>query len=90
MPENTTRQNLFKTLCIPFVLFALGVLLKSCATKPIQNTHTIERIIEHHTDSVKTTAVNKAIIDSLIIQIAKVKTAKPECDSIRRLPLTSY
>lgn len=86
MPRNTEHQNPFKTffqtLCILLVVFALSLLFKSCATKPIESTHTIERIIEHHTDSVKTTAINKAIIDSLIIQIAKVKTAKPECDSI--------
>ena len=86
MPRNTQCQNPFKTffqtLCILFVLFALSLLFKSCATKPIESTHTIERIIEHHTDSVKTTTINKAIIDSLIIQIAKVKTAKPECDSV--------
>jgi hypothetical protein len=86
MTKNSQHQNSFKTffqtLCILIVLFALSLLFKSCAPKPIQSTHTIERIIEHHTDSVKTTAINKAIIDSLMIQIAKVKTAKPECDSI--------
>lgn len=86
MPRNTQHQTrsrmFFQLLCLSLILFVLGVLFKSCAPKPIQSTHTIERIIEHHTDTVKTTAVNKAIIDSLIIQIAKVKTAKPECDSI--------
>jgi hypothetical protein len=86
MPRNTQDPNpiktFFQTLCILIVLFALSLLFKSCATKPVQSTHTIERTIEHHTDSVKTTAINKAIIDSLMIQIAKVKTAKPECDSI--------
>lgn len=86
MSRNTEHRNFFKTFLQSFsfliALFALSLLFKSCATKPIESTHTIERIIEHHTDSVKTTAINKAIIDSLIIQIAKVKTAKPECDSI--------
>ncbi|MEO8239237.1 MAG: hypothetical protein ABI576_14120 [Flavobacterium sp.] len=86
MSRNIKRQThsrtFFQLLCLPLILFVLGVLFKSCAPKPIQSTHTIERIIEHHTDSIKTTVVNKAIIDSLMIQIAKVKTAKPECDSI--------
>lgn len=77
-----TLKALLQMLYFLLALFALGVLCNSCATKPIENTHTVERIIEHHTDSVKNTQVNKAILDSLMIQIAKVKTAKPECDSI--------
>ncbi|MFE3847143.1 hypothetical protein ACFX5D_04070 [Flavobacterium sp. LB3P45] len=91
MITNSQHQNpfnlFFKVLLICITLFAILVLLDSCASKPVQNTHTIERIIEHRTDSVKTTQVNAAIIDSLIVQIAKVKTAKPECDSITQATL---
>jgi hypothetical protein len=86
MSKNTQSQNTPKLLLQIFylllALFALSILCNSCATKPIENTHTIERIIEQHADSVKSTQVNKAILDSLMIQIAKVKTVKPECDSI--------
>ncbi|WP_268846571.1 hypothetical protein [Flavobacterium aestivum] len=86
MSKNTPYQDTLKTLLqilyLLLALFVFGVVCNSCATKPIGNTHTIERVIEHHTDSVKNTQVNQAILDSLIIQIAKVKTTKPECDSI--------
>lgn len=91
MITNSQHQNPFnlflKVLLICASIFALVVGLHGCASKPIENTHTIERIIEHKTDSVKTTQVNAAIIDSLIVQIAKVKTAKPECDSITQATL---
>ncbi|WP_268847886.1 hypothetical protein [Flavobacterium aestivum] len=86
MSKNIQFLNSLKTLLellyFLIALFTLGLIFNSCATKPIENTHTIERVIEHHTDSVKSTEINKAIIDSLMIQIAKVKTAKPDCDSI--------
>ena len=55
-----------------------------CAPKPPTNSHTIERIVEHKTDSVKFLQVNQGIMDSLFLKIAKVETAKPECDSITR------
>jgi uncharacterized FlaG/YvyC family protein len=58
-----------------------------CSSKKTIPTHTIERIIEHKTDSVKTTEINRAILDSLIVKVAKVKTAKPECDSITQATL---
>lgn len=66
-----------------FGFFAIASTAFSCASKaPIENTHTVERILEIKTDSVKVTEVNKAISDSLIVNIPVVKTAKPECDSI--------
>jgi hypothetical protein len=91
MTTNLPHENPFKLfLKIAVTLIAclaIVVLLFGCASKPIENTHTIERIIEHKSDSVSSTQVNKAILDSLIIQIAKVKTAKPECDSITQATL---
>jgi hypothetical protein len=91
MTANNLQGNPFKLFIKVFVTLisglAIAMLLFGCASKPIENTHTIERIIEHKTDSVRSTEVNKAILDSLIIQVAKVKTAKPECDSITQATL---
>jgi uncharacterized FlaG/YvyC family protein len=91
MNINNLQENPFKLFLKVFVAFitclAIAMLLYGCASKPIENTHTIERIIEHKTDSVKTTLVNAAILDSLVIKIAKVKTSKPECDSITQATL---
>jgi uncharacterized cysteine cluster protein YcgN (CxxCxxCC family) len=91
MTTNLPHENPFKLFLKVIVTFiaclAIGLLLFGCASKPIESTHTIERIIEHKTDSVKTTQVNAAILDSLVIKIAKVKTVKPECDSITQATL---
>jgi hypothetical protein len=91
MTVNTQHETPFKlflkVLITLIAFFAITMLLFSCASKPIENTHTIERIIAHRTDSTRVTEVNKAIMDSLIIQIAKVKTTKPECDSITQATL---
>lgn len=86
-PQENPFQTFMKVLFFISIAFLVTLFMNGCASKPVQNTHTIERIIEHRTDSVKTTQVNAAIIDSLIIQIAKVKTAKPECDSITQATL---
>ncbi|MFV8347262.1 hypothetical protein [Flavobacterium sp. ZB4P13] len=91
MYANTPHENPFQTfmkvLFFISIAFLVTLALQGCASKPIESTHTIERIIEHRTDSVKVTQVNKAILDSLIIQVAKVKSAKPECDSITQATL---
>ncbi|MBA0884917.1 hypothetical protein [Flavobacterium undicola] len=91
MTANNLHENPFKlflkVLVTIIACLAIAIVLYGCASKPIENTHTIERIIEHRTDSIKETQVNKAILDSLVIQIAKVKTAKPECDSITQATL---
>jgi hypothetical protein len=91
MTANNLQGNPFKLFIKVFVTLisglAIAMLLFGCASKPIENTHTIERIIEHKTDSVRSTEVNKAILDSLIIQVGKVATAKPECDSITQATL---
>lgn len=69
-------------------LFSFMICVTACVSKkPIENTHTIERIVEIKADSVKTTEISKAILDSLIIKVAKVKTSKPECDSITQAAL---
>lgn len=91
MTANTPHENPFQTfmkvLFFIFVAFLLALVLHGCASKPTESSHTIERIIERRTDTVKESQVNKAILDSLIIQLAKVKTAKPECDSITQATL---
>ena len=91
MTTNNLQENPFKLFLKVFVTFitclAIAILLFGCASKPIESTHTIERIIEHKTDSMRSTEVNKAILDSLIIQVGKVATAKPECDSITQATL---
>ncbi|WP_281238162.1 hypothetical protein [Flavobacterium praedii] len=90
MTTNAPMQSPFKgnnVLIILLTLFFTIMLLVGCKATPPTNTHTIERIIEHKTDSTKVTQVNKAILDSLVIKIAKVKTVKPECDSITQATL---
>lgn len=72
-----------KCLIVMFGFFAIASTAFSCATKaPIESTHTVERILEIKTDSVKVTEVNRAISDSLILNIPVVKTSNPQCDSI--------
>jgi hypothetical protein len=91
MTANNLQGNPLKLFIKVFVTLisglAIAMLLFGCASKPIENSHTIEHIIEYKTDSVKVTQVNKAILDSLIIQVGKVTTAKPECDSITQATL---
>lgn len=91
MTLKSTKNNALRIYIITNLIFISAILLcfilNGCKSKPIESTHAIERIIEHHTDSVKVKQVNKAILDSLIIQIGKVKTAKPECDSIAQATL---
>lgn len=84
------KPDLRAYLIVNFIFFLLIILcltFGSCKSKPIGSVHNIESSKETTTDSVKTTEVNKAILDSLFIQIAKVKTAKPECDSITQATL---
>lgn len=86
-PNDYTKLYL-KVILFATILSLTITMIFGCASKkPIESTHTIERIIETKTDSSKVIEVNKAIIDSLIIAIAKVKTAKPECDSITQATL---
>lgn len=86
-PHHNPFTQLFKLIIISITLVFLFTMINGCASKQTQSTHTIERIIEHRMDSVKTTQINAAIVDSLVIKIAKVKTAKPECDSITQATL---
>ncbi len=66
-------------IILVFLLFSITI---SCGRKPMQSTHTIERIIERQKDSIVNKEISKAIIDSLFVKIGQVKTAKPDCDSI--------
>ncbi|WP_337967190.1 hypothetical protein [uncultured Flavobacterium sp.] len=91
MKTNLYHQDPFKGfLRIPFILllsWSLVFVLSGCSSKKPDPVHTIERSVEHKTDSVKTTEINQAILDSLIVKVGKVKTAKPECDSITQATL---
>ncbi|RKR11123.1 hypothetical protein C8C83_2821 [Flavobacterium sp. 90] len=91
MTTNLDHKDPFKEflriLVILLISFSFGCALLCCSSKKTIPTRTIERIIEHKTDSVKTTEINRAILDSLIVKVAKVKTAKPECDSITQATL---
>jgi biopolymer transport protein ExbD len=88
MITSTTPQNPFKLFLkvIAFLLiyFALCIVLHGCASKPIQNNRTIETVVTHKKDSIKTTVINNAVNDTLKIQVPKIQTAKPECDSITK------
>lgn len=86
-PNDYTKLFLKVILFATILSLTITMIFGCVSKKPIESLHTIERIIEHKTDSSKITQVNKAIIDSLIIAIAKVKTAKPECDSITQATL---
>jgi len=55
--------------------------------KTFRKTHTIERVVTYKADSLKVTVVNQAVLDSLFIPVSKVKTLKPECDSITQITL---
>lgn len=91
MTTTSPQKPNFKIYIITNLIFLLLIILclmfGSCRSKPIQSAHSIERITEHTTDSVKTAVINEAILDSLFIQVAKVKTAKPECDSVTQATL---
>lgn len=91
MTTNLDQKDPFKEflriLVILLLSFSLGCILFCCSSKKTNPTHTIERIVEHKTDSIKTTEINRAILDSLIVKVTKVKTAKPECDSITQATL---
>ncbi|MBF03235.1 MAG: hypothetical protein CMP76_08060 [Flavobacterium sp.] len=66
-----------------FILFvALSVVVSSCKAKPVKEIHTIEKTIEKQKDSTSITEISNAIIDSLKVKIAEIRTVKPECDSI--------
>lgn len=82
--ENPLKTFL-KTLLVLGLVFMLTLLMNGCASKPLEKTHTIEHVVTYRTDSLKVTVVNQAVLDSLFVQFSKVKTLKPECDSIAQL-----
>ncbi|WP_130736742.1 hypothetical protein [Flavobacterium sp. J27] len=66
-----------------FFLFMVLSCIVSCKSKqPVKEIHTVEKTIEKQKDSTSVTKISNAIIDSLKVKIAEIKTAKPECDSI--------
>lgn len=81
------NKTYLRTLLAGLVVFLVAAIIFSCASKPVENTHTIENRIENRTDSVKETKINNAILDTLKVTIAPVKTSKPECDSITQAAL---
>jgi hypothetical protein len=64
------------------LLLLASVVIVGCKSKPIEQKHTIEKVIETKYDSTSVIQVSKAIQDSLFIKINEIKTIKPECDSI--------
>jgi len=84
--ENPLKTFL-QTLLVLALVFMLTLLMNGCASKPLEKTHTIERVVTYKSDSLKVTVVNQAVLDSLFIQVSKVKTLKPECDSITQITL---
>ncbi|RUT67734.1 hypothetical protein D0817_24845 [Flavobacterium cupreum] len=90
MTTNLYHKDPFKGFLRILFILLLSLSLAfvfSCSSKKPDPVHTIERTVEHTKDSVKTTEINQAIFDSLVIKLAKVKTAKPECDSITQATL---
>lgn len=67
-------------ISILFVFLSIAII--GCKAKPIISTNTKETEKTSEIIKVKTTDNNLAVIDSLKILIQKVKTSKPECDSI--------
>jgi hypothetical protein len=88
MISSTTPENPFKLLLkvIAFLLiyFALCIALQACASKPIQNNRAIETVLTHKKDSIKRVVISNAVNDTLKIQVPKIQTIKPECDSITK------
>jgi hypothetical protein len=80
-------KTFLQTLLVLALVFMLTLLMNGCASKPLEKTHTIERVVTYKADSLKVTVVNQAVLDSLFIQVSKVKTLKPECDSITQITL---
>ena len=65
------------------ILLVSSIFLVSCKTKQLPpDTHTEISKQKDSTSHVQITDNSKAIIDSLSIAIGKIKTAKPECDSV--------
>ncbi|KFF17372.1 hypothetical protein [Flavobacterium hydatis] len=85
-PENPIKLFLKVVLFIAFY-FALCIALHGCKAKPTENKHEVETVIASKKDSIKTTVISGAINDTLKIQLPKVQTAKPECDSITKVEI---
>lgn len=86
-PEQEQIRIFFKTISIALLGILFCFLFNRCAPKPLQNTKETTQVSIVKKDSSKTTTINKAILDSLFITVEKVKTEKPECDSITQANL---
>ncbi|MDL2143577.1 hypothetical protein QQY79_13685 [Flavobacterium tructae] len=76
-----------KVLFCILLCCALFTALHSCKAKPIESNHTIETVLSQKKDSVKSIVINGEINDTLKIQVPKVQTVKPECDSVTKAEL---
>lgn len=85
--EKDPFKQLIQVIVISLLAIALSYLVWGCASKPIENTKTKEIVSYTRKDSVKITVINGAINDTLKLNIATVKTVKPECDSVAQLEL---
>jgi hypothetical protein len=73
------------------ILLVSSIFLVSCKTKQLQPDMHTEIVKQKDSSShTQTTDNNKAIIDSLILAIGKIQTAKPECDSVAQLAVENF
>jgi hypothetical protein len=84
MSKNDKIEDIVGLLVLILCVIAMFI---SCGKRPAVSTNT--ETIDYSKESIATnqtskivTDRNKAIIDSLIVVIGRVKTSKPECDSI--------
>jgi uncharacterized FlaG/YvyC family protein len=77
-----TLQIIRTIFLIAVVIASVIFLTSSCKSPKVQNTHTIEKIVATHYDSVAILSKIEAINDSLFVKIGEIKTANPDCDSI--------
>ena len=64
--ENPLKTFL-QTLLVLGLVFLFTLLMNGCASKPLEKTHTIERVVTYKADSLKVTVVNQAVLGSLFI-----------------------
>lgn len=70
------------------ILLGSSIFLVSCKAKQLPpDTHTEISKQKDSSSHIKTIDNSKAIIDSLSIVIGKIKTAKPECDSVTQVAI---
>lgn len=73
------------------ILLGSSIFLVSCKAKQLPPDTQTEIFNQKDSSShTQTTNHSKAIIDSLILAIGKIQTAKPECDSVAQLAVENF